>query len=106
LSRVYIKNRFEKNPPNTIRVARPSRWGNPYSLKDFSREKSLQLYEEWLIEQLDNDPTFLEPLRNKNLACFCKPNEKCHVDILLGYISKIYCDFLKDFEFGGVKNYY
>ena len=87
MSRVYIKNRYEKNPPNTVRVTRPSRWGNPFKLTDHTREESLRLYEMWLKRQLAEKTNFLSPLRGKNLACTCKPNEKCHVDVLLKHIK-------------------
>jgi len=29
------------------------------------------------------NPDFLEPLRGKNLGCWCKVGEPCHGDILL-----------------------
>lgn len=28
-------------------------------------------------------PPSLEPLRGKNLACWCKPDARCHADVLL-----------------------
>ncbi len=86
---MYIKNRYEKNPPNTKRVTRPSRWGNPFKLTDHTREESLRLYELWLIKQIDSDHEFLEPLRGKNLACTCKLDEKCHADILLKFLYEV-----------------
>ena len=97
MSRVYIKNRYEKNPPNTMRVTRPSRWGNPHSLEDYTREESLKKYESWLRREIFYDFDFLKPLYGKNLACTCKPNEKCHVDILLKYIKMRSCNFCKFF---------
>jgi len=101
LSRVYIKNRYEKNPPNTMRVTRPSRWGNPFKLTDHTREESLRKYEFWLKTQIFNDFDFLKPLYNKNLACTCKPNERCHIDILLKHIKMRSCNFCKFFTGGG-----
>jgi len=88
-SRICLKNRFEKNPENTVRVSRPSRYGNPFPLTEYTREESLRLYEEWLKKQLVEDPSFLSPIYNKNLACFCKLEEKCHADILLKFIRKL-----------------
>ena len=90
----YIMNRmFEKLPPQTKRVARPSRYANQFKLIEqggvYTRQESMQLYEEWLQEKLQEDPLFLEPLRNmKYLACYCKPmSTPCHVDILIKYLE-------------------
>lgn len=67
-------------------VARPSRWGNPYPIEPrgpYTREESLDLYEEWLDRKLVEDPDFLEPLRGYDLGCFCALDLPCHADILL-----------------------
>lgn len=80
-------------PPNTVYVGRPTRWGNPYHLWDARghREELLILYHIWLLKQLEKDPSFLEPLRGKNLACWCPPDQPCHVDILLEYLEGKTC---------------
>ena len=65
-------------------VHRPTRWGNPFSLDDYSREDSIAHYAEWLDEQLADDPEFLAPLRGYNLGCFCAKHLACHVDVILG----------------------
>ncbi len=70
-------------PPGTIYVGRPTRWGNPYKLTEYSREEALSRYTDWLQDMISVDPTFLDPLVGKNLACWCKLTEKCHADILL-----------------------
>jgi len=86
--RISLDNLFEKSPPNTKRVTRTSRWGNPYKLDGtVTREESLQMYEEYLEDRIHENPKFLEPLKNKNLACFCDIDKKCHVDILLKFLS-------------------
>jgi hypothetical protein len=64
-------------------VARPSKWGNPYPLVEYGREKSLSLYCAYLCEALDAKRLDLSELRNRNLACWCKPTDACHADILL-----------------------
>jgi hypothetical protein len=43
----------------------------------------MRRYEKWLNQQLEKDPSFLEPLRGHDLGCFCPPTEACHADILL-----------------------
>jgi hypothetical protein len=77
-------------PPNTVIVDRRSKWGNPHYIgycgvcgADHTREESVREFEAMLMENLWATQNLIEPLRGKNLACWCKPNEKCHADILL-----------------------
>ena len=71
-------------PANTVKVARPTKWGNPFKIGvDGSREEVLRKYRTWLMQKLAEQPSFLAPLRGKSLACFCKITEPCHADILL-----------------------
>jgi hypothetical protein len=80
------KERFkgEKMPPNTKKVDRSTKYGNPFKLEEFSREDALKLYKIYLDWVVDKKKLLsLEPLRNYNLACSCKLDENCHVDILL-----------------------
>lgn len=30
----------------------------------------------------------MEPLRGKNLACWCKPGDPCHADVLLEFANR------------------
>jgi hypothetical protein len=64
-----------------VNVARPSRWGNPFRIAEFGRERAISFFE----EQLDktDSSTDLAILRGKNLACWCAPDERCHADVLL-----------------------
>lgn len=84
---------FQKLPPDTKRVTRPSKYSNPYKIKEhggsYTREEALQKYEQWLQQKLQEDSAFLEPLRHvKYLACFCEPlSTPCHVDILIKYLD-------------------
>lgn len=99
-------------PPHTVRVARPSRWGNPFyatqtyitfylvteagSLrlplamlrKPASLDRCLDLYTAWLYAHIQNDPKFLWPLAGKNLACWCPLDQPCHADVLLELANK------------------
>lgn len=78
-----------KSNSNAVYVGRPSRWGNPFKVKDYGLEVALKKYEEWLVNKLKEDPHFLDPLIGKDLVCWCDLNEPCHADILLKYIEKI-----------------
>jgi hypothetical protein len=82
-----------------IYIGRPSKWGNPYThIKDkntkaeyivSTRKESIEKYKEYIL----NTPELLNSLyelKDKVLGCWCKPNKKCHGDILVELIE-IYC---------------
>ncbi len=80
-------------PPNTVSVAWPSRWGNPYRIGPSG--DALDCVEQFRLacergytqtSCADNNWTmegWLAPLRGKNLACWCKLDQPCHADVLL-----------------------
>jgi Domain of unknown function (DUF4326) len=74
-------------PSNAVYVGRRTKYGNPYTEREYGRDKALELYSEWLEDKLKEDPTFLDQLRGKDLACWCRLNERCHADILLAVCS-------------------
>jgi len=84
MKRVQRKGYYDKLPPNTKLVARPNKkYGNPFSLKEYTLEESLRLYREWLDKKLQENPDYLKPLKGFDLACYCKLDQKCHADIIL-----------------------
>lgn len=94
-----------RKPENTVVVARPSKWGNPFAVgkqtvvayrigayirRAFvtaeTRAEAVELYADWI----DNyslvhpaPPVDLSALRGKNLACWCPLDQPCHADVLL-----------------------
>ena len=77
-----------KMPPNTVKVTRPSRWGNPFKVGVVSEygdvpdaETAVMFYRAWIDKGLQRAAMF--EIRGKNLACWCKPGEPCHADVLL-----------------------
>lgn len=88
-------------PPNTVNVARPFRWGNPFKVGGYvevpnARGSMLRLVRDqasavrWFKAMLREGKTppfalanIREELRGKNLACWCKPGTPCHADVLL-----------------------
>jgi hypothetical protein len=71
-------------PPNTVKVDRTTRFGNPFPLTAArSRSDALTAFAKNLRRRLADDPGFLQPLRGKNLGCWCRLDEPCHADILL-----------------------
>jgi hypothetical protein len=76
-------------PENAVYVGRPTRWGNPYRVSEMPLGKCLEMYELWLSAQLKSNPGFLDPLMDKDLACFCRLDSPCHADILLRKLKEI-----------------
>ena len=63
-----------------------SKWANPFSVKEYGRDKALKLYE----EHIRNTPKLwnqLEELDGKILGCWCKP-DPCHGDILIKLLNE------------------
>lgn len=95
-------------PPNTVKVDRATRWGNPfltasavesgYATPETAQAFVVNCFRDWLgPSQSGRDwwqgpesdarrRTILETLpslRGKNLACWCKSGAPCHADVLL-----------------------
>jgi len=93
-------------PPNTVNVARPSKWGNPFRVQRSGKgwcvvrpngtetcefetrleaaRCAVDLFGYWLdtphgLALCDHLPD----LRGKKLACWCKLSEPCHADALI-----------------------
>jgi hypothetical protein len=84
-ARIQLKRtRGWRMPPNTVKVDRTTRFGNPFPITAArSRKDALAAFADYLRHRLTKEPAFLEPLRGKNLACWCPPDQPCHADILL-----------------------
>lgn len=80
-----------KMPPNTVSVARPGRWGNPFKVGDdwpgvIGARKMTAADVVHCFEVHIPDFTVeaaRQELRGKNLACFCGLDQPCHADVLL-----------------------
>ena len=70
-------------PPNTVSVARPSKWGNPFTVAEYGRSLAVANFRNRLIGMDLIGALDLSELRGKNLACWCRPHDECHADILL-----------------------
>jgi hypothetical protein len=88
-------------PPNTVVVSRPSRWGNPFSMKEAAqrypsitpadaRAFVVNEFRDMLRARrtrdwhgYPSDDEIKRELRGKNLACWCPEDGPCHADVLL-----------------------
>ncbi len=77
------RTRVKPLPAGTICVTRPGRWGNPYRVEDHGRQLAVDMYRNYV----PGDPVLLaavrSELRGRDLACWCRPGEPCHADVLL-----------------------
>lgn len=88
-------------PTDIVRVDRMTEWGNPYPIgRGVSRFDSLAACEGWLARRLVQEPTFLEPLRWKRLACWCRPpggflgHVLCHAQLFAAELYGIDADLV------------
>lgn len=100
-----------RKPEGAIVCTRPGKWGNPWRVEEYgvgkrrwfrvldehgkpvkssqtpNRERALsdclKLYRWYLEEMIRLDPAFLDPLRGRDLCCWCPLDAPCHVDVLL-----------------------
>lgn len=89
-------------PDNTVCVTRPGKFANPYRIGDLSfdvrnpeesfeitRDNCLTLFRSYAEQRLQIEPTWLNPLIDKDfVACWCKAEDKCHGDLLLELIAE------------------
>jgi hypothetical protein len=51
-------------------------------------DKVLDAYREWVRGMLRVEPGFLDPLRGRDLACWCPIGSPCHADVLLDFLRE------------------
>jgi hypothetical protein len=82
-------------PPNTVYVGRGSRWGNPYVFGQCNPDKPGRMsvmvsasaltnaFRGYAARCIESDPSWIDPLRGKDLACWCPLDQPCHADVLI-----------------------
>jgi hypothetical protein len=88
-------------PEGAVYIGRPSKYGNPYTVGQKLADDAvpngyiivdeatcLELFEYHVRGELMDDERWLEPLRGKDLACWCKEGAACHGDVLLRLIEE------------------
>ena len=69
--------------PGAVIVDRRGRWGNPYAVKVYGRERAIELYRGHLAEHSDLAAAVRRELSGRDLACWCPLDQPCHADVLL-----------------------
>lgn len=78
-----------------VYIARPSKYGNPFShqgdsiakFKTASRKESVEKYREWLKTQPELIEDMKKELKGKVLGCFCYPGQRCHGQVIIDMID-------------------
>lgn len=94
-----------KMPENCFYVGRPTKFGNPFLVERFGREKAVEWFRECIynnvmcyayLDELEASTAHnhmkyisenIELLRGKDLSCFCSLQQNCHADVLLEYLN-------------------
>lgn len=81
-------------PEGAIYVGRPSRWGNPFRIERGRDAHAAKLkFVSYMMKMRREEPerynALLEPLRGKDLACWCPDGAFCHADTLLALVKEI-----------------
>jgi len=72
-------------PEGAVYVGRPTKWGNPVSLRLIpDPEKLVELYRRFITDLFPEIAEHArEELRGKDLCCWCPLGQPCHADVLL-----------------------
>ena len=95
-----------RKPAGAVVVTRPGRWGNrwppgstgevvlpggsiePGPHEPLSRAQSIASVRHAVEARLVDDPGYLDPLRGRDLACWCALDEPCHADVYLDLANR------------------
>ena len=102
------KKGFRK-PDDAINVARTTKWGNPFNWRDADPDTipanaakwyAVESFRTWLtrpgVIDTNDDISIrrqwilehIQELAGKDLACWCRPDEPCHADVLIELANK------------------
>lgn len=80
-------------PPNTVKVDRSTKWGNPFTADDAKAvgacacNTCLAARFQGALSK-EGKRMIREELRGKNLACWCPLTRDCHAEVLLEIANK------------------
>jgi hypothetical protein len=86
--RLQRKHWRERLPPGSKLVARPSFFGNEYSVEEYGRAEALRLF----IATHEQDASYRARVRRElaglDLVCYCDLEAPCHADVLLRWANE------------------
>ena len=84
------RTRGWRMPPDTVKVDRATRWGNPFVAESPAQiPAAVAQYREWIVQpaQAALLAAARNVLRGKHLACWCGLDGPCHADVLLELVN-------------------
>jgi Domain of unknown function (DUF4326) len=76
-------------------------WHNTFKEgEDGSREEIVAKYKTERLPELLANGNNIEELRGKALGCYCKPDDECHVDVLIEKINESATSYLEETKGG------
>jgi len=80
---------FDERVDTAVYIGRPTQWGNPFVIgKDGNRTEVIAQFRTYAEKRLVQEPEWLEPLRNKDLTCYCYP-WPCHGNVILNILEAV-----------------
>ena len=73
-----LKEQARRGGPNKLTRDEANAGWIPYA-----RAMVVRKFRTYALERMMEEPEWLAPLRGKDLACYCKPDEACHADVLI-----------------------
>lgn len=100
-----------RKPENAVNIARPGRYGNPFRIGvptplhwrqgeetlrgEITAENAAEAvayYRDWMNRAVEVDAVPIRPylpgLYGHDLACWCKPDQPCHADVILEMLGQ------------------
>lgn len=88
---------FPDRNVDLVRVDRYTCWGNPFKIRyGHTREEVCEHFYQYAIQRLQKEPNWLDPLKGKNLICWCAPKQ-CHAEILIELANDVHSTKLHTF---------
>lgn len=93
-----------KLPENAICITRGTKWGNPFKInKKVTRDMAIEIFKQCVLNPINALDFFgyniyehfkwihehLYELKDHDLACYCKPKDACHGDVLIELCSTL-----------------
>lgn len=81
-----------KGDKKTVFTYPASEWANPFPVKKYGLNKSLEMFEKYLDKKLSDTlvrDKFLGLSAYDELGCFCNQGERCHRDIIINKLCKL-----------------
>jgi hypothetical protein len=80
------RSRGWRRPPGAVLVTRPhSKFASPYRVGHEAQDaaEAVSMYRLYLMARPDLVAAARAELRGRTLACWCRPGDPCHADVLL-----------------------